>query len=427
MANASKTAIVTMALLLGGCHQLMAQGDADSVSLRPSFGLDYTSELQTDFSRAKWNNILQLRADVPLSRKFSFHVASSSFVTTNEEYLADDLQGFSNIDSWNIPFTFMVAGFTWHINDRHSLFASIRRIDEDYFWGVQASIYNGMASDELTGRYNMFRVCPKSDGVLVFSQVEYRHQESRYGIGASLFESETWEEEWKPYPSLWAYVEQKLSPGLTLLAAYSHAFDSDEICKNFCGLGATYTYKKLDVGLFSDYTRIIGIDEWATELTCNIHLTDFLSLQPAFHLIKTEENSKKVRYALNDCFLIFWFRFFYKYQALVENKALKALGDIIKRDYSGVSGLMMERYFMKKFQEEGRYIVGKWWDRKGDNEIDLIVVDIIEKEAWIYELKKQGYRYKEDAFREKVDKVLEQTPELRKMTIHVGSLSLEDM
>ena len=143
--------------------------------------------------------------------------------------------------------------------------------------------------------------------------------------------------------------------------------------------------------------------------------------------IFAKENSKKVRYVLNDCFLIFWFRFFYKYQALVENKALKALGDIIKRDYSGVSGLMMERYFTKKFQEEGRYIVGKWWDRKGDNEIDLIVVDIIEKEAWIYELKKQGYRYKEDAFREKVDKVLEQTPELRKMTIHVGSLSLEDM
>jgi len=101
--------------------------------------------------------------------------------------------------------------------------------------------------------------------------------------------------------------------------------------------------------------------------------------------------------------------------------------ETIKRDYSGMSGLMMERYFTKKFQEEGRNIVGKWWDRKGDNEIDLIVVDIIEKEAWIYELKKQGYRYKEEAFREKVDIVLEQTPELRKMTIHVGSLSLEDM
>ena len=62
MASASKRVIIAMALLFGGCHQLMAQGDADSVSLRPSFGLDYTSELQTDFSRAKWNNLLQLRA-----------------------------------------------------------------------------------------------------------------------------------------------------------------------------------------------------------------------------------------------------------------------------------------------------------------------------------------------------------------------------
>ena len=140
-----------------------------------------------------------------------------------------------------------------------------------------------------------------------------------------------------------------------------------------------------------------------------------------------KENSKKVRYQLNDCFMLFWFRFFYKYQALVENKALKSLGEIIQRDYSSVSGFMMERYFMKKFQEEGRYIIGKWWDRKGENEIDLIVVDPVQKEAWIYELKKQGYRYKENEFREKVDIVLEQTPELRKMTVHLGALSLEDI
>ena len=134
-----------------------------------------------------------------------------------------------------------------------------------------------------------------------------------------------------------------------------------------------------------------------------------------------------MRYTLNDCFLTFWFRFFYKYQALVENKALKALDGIIRRDYSSVSGFMMERYFLTKFQEQGRYIVGKWWDRRGDNEIDLIVVDPVAKEAWIYELKKQGYRYNEKEFREKVENMLSQTPELRKLTIHLGSLSLEDM
>ena len=158
-----------------------------------------------------------------------------------------------------------------------------------------------------------------------------------------------------------------------------------------------------------------------------VKLEDYYKVITKSLPIFAKENSKKVRYQLNDCFLIFWFRFFYKYQALVENKALKSLGEIIERDYSSVSGLMMGRYFMKKFQEEGRYIIGKWWDRKGENEIDLMVVDLIGKEAWIYELKKRGYQYKENEFREKVDKVLEQTPELRKMTIHVGSLSLEDM
>lgn len=158
-----------------------------------------------------------------------------------------------------------------------------------------------------------------------------------------------------------------------------------------------------------------------------VKLEDYYKVITKSLPIFAKANSKKVRYQLNDCFLIFWFRFFYKYQALVENKALKTLGEIIQRDYSGVSGFMMERYFMKKFQEEGRYIIGKWWDRKGENEIDLIVVDPIQKVAWMYELKKQGYRYKENEFREKVDKVLEQTPELRNMTLHIGSLSLEDM
>ena len=158
-----------------------------------------------------------------------------------------------------------------------------------------------------------------------------------------------------------------------------------------------------------------------------VKLEDYYKVITKSLPIFAKANSKKVRYQLNDCYLIFWFRFFYKYQALVENRALKALGEIIQRDYSGVSGFMMERYFMKKFQEEGRYIIGKWWDRKGENEIDLIVVDPIQKEAWMYELKKQGYRYKENEFREKVDKVLQQTPELRNMTLHIGYLSLEDM
>ena len=143
--------------------------------------------------------------------------------------------------------------------------------------------------------------------------------------------------------------------------------------------------------------------------------------------IFAKPTSKKVHYQLNDCFLIFWFRFFYKYQSLVENNALKSLDAIIQRDYSTVSGFMMERYFARKFEEEGKYIIGKWWDKKGENEIDLIVVDPIKKEAWIYELKKQGERYNAKTLKEKVKIVVAQTPELAKQKLHLDSLSIEDM
>lgn len=158
-----------------------------------------------------------------------------------------------------------------------------------------------------------------------------------------------------------------------------------------------------------------------------VKLEDYYKIITKSLPIFAKESSKKVRYVLNDCFLIFWFRFFYKYQALIENKALKALADIIQRDYSSVSGFMMERYFMQKFREQRRYIVGKWWDRKGTNEIDLIVVDLLAKETWIYELKKDESRYNESTFREKVDFMLSQTPELRSLMIHIGSLSINDM
>ena len=168
----------------------------------------------------------------------------------------------------------------------------------------------------------------------------------------------------------------------------------------------------------------LGIDNISSYLS---RLEDYYGLITKYQPIFAKESGKKVRYQLDDCFLIFWFRFFFKYQALVENKALKALDTIIRRDYSGVSGLMMERYFARKFQEQGKFIIGKWWDRKGFNEIDLVVVDPIGKEAWAYELKKDESRYDEESFKKKVDIMVQQTPELHKMKIHIGSLSKSGM
>ena len=62
--------------------------------------------------------------------------------------------------------------------------------------------------------------------------------------------------------------------------------------------------------------------------------------------------------------------------------------------------------------EDFRQAFGEWIDRYG-------ITDLYS--ASFYPFKT------EEEFREKVDNVLSQTPELRKLNIHLGSLSLDDM
>ena len=115
------------------CDDTLQGQEADSASCRPSFGLDYSGEVQTDLKRVRVVNLLELHADVPLSRKLSFQLASLSTYSSDDRPLADDVQGYSNLDADDLPFALTVAGFTWQFKEHHSLFAGIRRMDEDYF------------------------------------------------------------------------------------------------------------------------------------------------------------------------------------------------------------------------------------------------------------------------------------------------------
>lgn len=322
-----KTTIV-LAAFIGACIGLKAQElKGDSISLRPSFGVDLSSEVHTDFREGRLANLLQLYADIPITRKLLLEVHSISTLSSDELPLCTDLQGYSNINTYgvNIPFALSVAGLTWQFNDRHSLFAGIRRTDEDYFcsdglslftnsscgifptlsWNanlatypeaalgvhykydnerlcLQASLYNGEGNHKFSGRYNVFRFCPNSDGLLALAQAEYRHRGSHYFLGASMHTQP------EVTSAVWAYAEQALSSRLTLLAAYSHAFGKDIVCRDFCGLGAKYAFKRAELGLFTDYARIMDTNEWATELICSLPLTNFLTVKPVLHIITTD-------------------------------------------------------------------------------------------------------------------------------------------
>lgn len=61
----------------------------------------------------------------------------------------------------------------------------------------------------------------------------------------------------------------------------------------------------------------------------------------------------------------------------------------------------MVDFDIEKF-EEGRYTrIGSWWDRKGDNEIDLVCENEFKGVLDFYEIKLSGERYDEARLREK--------------------------
>lgn len=144
--------------------------------------------------------------------------------------------------------------------------------------------------------------------------------------------------------------------------------------------------------------------------------------------IFSKPKTKNVRYILSDNFLTFWFRFFYKYQSFIESGALLQLQRIIKRDVSVVEGLMLERYFRQKLRESQQYTqIGQYWDRKGENEIDIVAVNEIDGIADVYEVKKNKDRYDEALLSRKVEAMLAACPELKKYELRLSCLSMEDM
>lgn len=147
-------------------------------------------------------------------------------------------------------------------------------------------------------------------------------------------------------------------------------------------------------------------------------------LTPIFAKVET----KNVHYTLNDNFLTFWFRFIYKYGYMLEIGGYEQLKGIIMRDYPTFSGKILERYFRSQCVEQKRFTrIGGYWDRKGENEIDLIAVNELEKTAEIAEIKRNAEKINLDTLKEKTSRFCSATGELNDYKIELRALSMKDM
>lgn len=137
-------------------------------------------------------------------------------------------------------------------------------------------------------------------------------------------------------------------------------------------------------------------------------------------------NSKVTAYEISDQFLRFWFRFVWPYQSLVERRQLSLLRQNIGQHYEQFTGRTLEQYFQAQAMETGRYSqVGNWWDRKGENEIDMIALNEFNHTGMIAEIKRNSRKISLTELQAKVEVLPPKT--FGEYTFSLCGLSIEDM
>ncbi len=148
--------------------------------------------------------------------------------------------------------------------------------------------------------------------------------------------------------------------------------------------------------------------------------------------LRAKDNSKSVRYEINDIFLRFWFRYFYKYRSWIEIKNYSALADLIKREYPAYSGRILERWFRQRMVESQKYVeIGGWWHKKkgaaddsSENEIDIVSVTPA-GQVHAFEVKRNRKKYSEELLKSKAMEMSRQA--FGGADVICSGLSLEDM
>lgn len=147
-------------------------------------------------------------------------------------------------------------------------------------------------------------------------------------------------------------------------------------------------------------------------------------MQPIFE----KSSTKGVRYTMDDNFFIFWFRFIYKYNYMLEIENYDAVKTIINRDYETFSGKMLERYFKRMLIESKEYTrIGSWWDRKSENEIDIVAENELDSKAVFIEIKRKMENYDPGALNNKVATFMRATGKFGDYTVTQKGLSMKDM
>ncbi len=155
------------------------------------------------------------------------------------------------------------------------------------------------------------------------------------------------------------------------------------------------------------------------------------NLYKVFNVIKpvrplySKPESRNVRWQITDCYLRFYFWFIYSNQNLIELGQYDLLKTLILRDYETFTGKTLEQYFTEKIKEETQVtLLGGWWDKKSQNEIDIIAVNEFSKTCTVYEVKRNPEKINLKQLEEKATAFKKNIPDF---STNCRGLSIKDM
>ncbi len=233
------------------------------------------------------------------------------------------------------------------------------------------------------------------------------------------------------------YVEMMIDAGAT---------EKELMTEKFIGKNSYFIYegKNMLIEEFGkDYSRYFEILQLiASGYTTRSEIEDIMKVEISGYLTKLENDynlisrnmpmfqktNRNIHYQIEDNFLRVWFRYIYKYGYMLEVGANKKLKIIMDRDYTTYTGKVLEKYFTAKLIESELFThISSWWDRKGENEIDIIAADEIENKVIFYEVKRQAKDVNIGIVKDKAEHFFQTTGKFKRYNIEYKGLSMEDM
>ncbi len=235
------------------------------------------------------------------------------------------------------------------------------------------------------------------------------------------------------------YVETLMTErALTSQAMIEHLFTTSSRTLTEATMALTAEFKG-NSALYFDILRLIASGV-TSRRELQSHFADDISghlqkLELHYRLIARAEpvgaNGAKrgrIRFELTDELINFWFTFLEPRQQYLEaGQSVQVLRSTLA-GFPQYCGRALERFWRRHFADTGFFTsVGPWRDRKGENEIDLVAVDDLEKRIVFAEIKRNPEKINFTTLKSKADAFLELNPKYRSFKAEFSGLSLTEL